>query len=61
MVYNYTRYLVNEKCKCSDDIRRNIIMIGSIIEIFIAILFIVSIFIIPVITRLLAKNSIKIK
>jgi hypothetical protein len=31
-VFQYTRYLVNEKCKCSEDIRREIIMIGSLIE-----------------------------
>jgi len=31
-VFQYTRYLVNEKCKCSADIRREIIMIGSLIE-----------------------------
>lgn len=32
LVFQYTRYLVNEKCKCSSDIRREIIMIGSLIE-----------------------------
>jgi hypothetical protein len=35
VTYNYTRYLVNEKCKCSDDIRRDIIMSGSLIELII--------------------------
>jgi hypothetical protein len=45
-VFKYTRYLVNEKCKCSTDIRREIIMIGSIIEIIlIFILFILHIII----------------
>lgn len=40
----YTRRLVNEKCKCSEDMRREIIMVGSIIEfVLIFILFIVSI------------------
>jgi len=32
IVFQYTRFLVNEKCKCSVDIRREIIMIGSLIE-----------------------------
>lgn len=32
--FRYTRHLVNEKCKCSEDMRREIIMIGSIIELF---------------------------
>jgi len=45
-VFVYTRRLVNEKCKCSVDKRREIIMIGSIIEfILIFILFIVGIII----------------
>jgi hypothetical protein len=43
-VFIYTRRLVNEKCKCSEDTRREIIMIGSIIEfILIFILFILGI------------------
>jgi len=32
VVFQYTRYLVNEKCKCSTDMRREFIMIGSLIE-----------------------------
>jgi len=45
-VFVYTRRLVNEKCKCSVDKRREIIMIGSIIEfVLIFILFIVGIII----------------
>lgn len=43
-VFKYTRSLVNEKCKCSVDIRREIIMIGSIIELLlIFVLFILHI------------------
>lgn len=48
MVFNYTRYLVNEKCKCSDDIRREIIMIGSIIEIIFFILTLLTVIILPI-------------
>lgn len=45
-VFKYTRYLVNEKCKCSVDMRRDIIMIGTVIEIFlIFVLFILHIII----------------
>lgn len=45
-VFIYTRKLVNEKCKCSEDSRREIIMIGSIIEfLLIFILFIAGIII----------------
>lgn len=42
IVFQYTRYLVNEKCKCSADIRREIIMIGSLIEF--ALIFILFLF-----------------
>lgn len=44
VVFRYTRYLVDEKCKCSADMRREIIMIGSIIElILLVILFILGV------------------
>lgn len=49
MALDYTRYLINEKCKCSEDIRREIIMIGSVIEIFFILLLLLSLLIIPVI------------
>jgi len=42
IVFQYTRFLVNEKCKCSSDIRREIIMIGSLIEF--ALIFILFLF-----------------
>jgi hypothetical protein len=43
-VFRYTRYLVDEKCKCSTDMRREIIMIGSMIElILLVIVFILSV------------------
>lgn len=42
VVFQYTRFLVNEKCKCSADIRREIIMIGSLIEF--ALIFILFLF-----------------
>lgn len=37
----YTRRLVNEKCKCSEDIRREIISIGSIIIFMLLFFFVV--------------------
>lgn len=55
MVLNYTRYLVNEKCKCSEDIRRDIIMIGSIIEIVLIMLILLTALILPI---LLASVSV---
>jgi hypothetical protein len=52
-VFRYTRALVNEKCKCSVDSRREIIMIGSVIEIIlIFILFILQFIIIVVLSTM---------
>ena len=46
-VFKYTRALVNEKCKCSTDNRREIIMTGAIIEfILIFMVFLVNIIIV---------------
>jgi len=50
-VFKYTRALVREKCKCSEDNRREIIMIGSIIEfVLIFILFLLNIIIVVIFT-----------
>jgi len=50
-VFRYTRYLVNEKCKCSTDMRSEIIMIGSVIEmILIFIIFALQIIIFTVLS-----------
>jgi len=44
VVFRYTRYLVDEKCKCSVDMRREIIMVGSLIElVLLVILFILGV------------------
>lgn len=52
-VFRYTRALVNEKCKCSVDSRREIIMIGTVIEfILIFILFIVHIIIVFILSTM---------
>ena len=32
--FDYVRYLTNEKCKCSEDISRDIISIGTMISLF---------------------------
>lgn len=51
MTFEYVRYLINEKCKCSEGVSRDIIMIGTMIEL---VLFVVALFtgiIIPVLTE----------
>jgi hypothetical protein len=45
----YTRYLINEKCKCSEDIRREIVMWGSIVEMIIIVQALLLSLIIPII------------
>jgi hypothetical protein len=49
MTLDYTRYLVNEKCKCSEDYRRELIMAGSIVEIAILLLVLLVIIVLPII------------
>lgn len=59
VVFQYTRYLVNEKCKCSADMRREIIMIGSFIEfalIFILVLLKIIVFTIFIVIYNIIKN-----
>ena len=52
-VFRYTRALVNEKCKCSVDSRREIIMIGTVIEfILIFILFILHFIIVFILSTM---------
>ena len=36
--FDYVRYLMNEKCKCSEDLRRDIIAIGTMISLFLFII-----------------------
>ena len=48
LVFKYTRALVNEKCKCSVDSRREIIMIGTIIEFILIFLLFIAQFLIIV-------------
>jgi len=49
MVLIYTRFLVNEKCKCSDDIRREILTAGAIIEIIVLFIGLLLVVILPII------------
>lgn len=48
MILEYTRFLVNEKCKCSDDIRRELITAGSLLEIIVLLFALLVMIIIPV-------------
>lgn len=45
----YVQYLVNEKCKCSADIRREILLYGSIIEFIIILQVLIMALFLPII------------
>lgn len=49
MVLDYTRYLINEKCKCSEDMRREFILVGSTVEVIILVLIFLVIIVLPLI------------
>lgn len=49
--FMYVRYLINEKCKCSEDISREIIMIGTFIELVLFFVTILTAIVIPVLTN----------
>lgn len=48
VIIDYTRYLVNEKCKCSEDVRREFVMAGSIVEISLLLLILFVIILLPI-------------
>lgn len=48
IILDYTRFLIKEKCKCSEDFRRELIMIGSLIEIVIMVVILLVIIILPI-------------
>lgn len=45
----YVRYLINEKCKCSEDMRRELIMWGSLIELIMIVQVLLLSMIIPIV------------
>jgi hypothetical protein len=51
LTFEYVRYLINEKCKCSEGISRDIIMIGTMIELILFVVALFTIIIIPVLVE----------
>lgn len=51
LTFEYVRYLINEKCKCSEDWRREIIMVGTMIEFILFFIALLTGIIIPVLTE----------
>ena len=59
--FDYVRYLMNEKCKCSEDLRRDIIAIGTMISLFLFIILLFTIIIIPILISTLTNLFAKIQ
>jgi len=59
--FDYVRYLMNEKCKCSEDLRRDIIAIGTMISLFLFITLLFTIIIIPILISTLTNLLVKIQ
>lgn len=49
MTMTYTRTLISEKCKCSEDIRRELIFAGSTIEMILIVLLLLVLIVFPII------------
>jgi predicted PurR-regulated permease PerM len=52
--FDYVRYLTNEKCKCSEDISRDIISVGTMISLFLFLTMLFTIIIIPILLSTLS-------
>ena len=53
--FDYVKYLTNEKCKCSEDISRDIIAIGTMISLFLFLTLLFTIIIIPTLLSTLSN------
>ncbi len=52
--FDYVRYLTNEKCKCSEDISRDIISVGTMISLFLFLTLLFTIIIVPILLSTLS-------
>ena len=53
--FDYVNYLTNEKCKCSEDMTRDIIAIGTMISLFLFLTLLFTIIIIPILISTLSS------
>ena len=53
--FDYVKYLTNEKCKCSEDMSRDIIAIGTMISLFLFLTLLFTIIIIPILLSTLSN------
>jgi predicted PurR-regulated permease PerM len=59
--FDYVRYLTNEKCKCSEDLSRDIISVGTMISLFLFLTLLFTIIIIPILLSTLSNLLNKIE
>jgi len=52
--FDYVRYLTNEKCKCSEDMSRDVIAIGTMISLFLFLTLLFTVIIIPILISTLS-------
>jgi predicted PurR-regulated permease PerM len=52
---------MNEKCKCSEDLRRDIIAIGTMISLFLFMVLLFTVIIIPILISTLTNLFVKIQ
>ena len=52
--FDYVNYLTNEKCKCSEDMTRDIIAIGTMISLFLFLTLLFTIIIVPILISTLS-------
>lgn len=53
--FDYVRYLTNEKCKCSEDLSREVISVGTMISLFLFLTLLFTIIIIPILISTLTN------
>tara|TARA_B100000795_G_scaffold219317_1_gene173603 strand:+ start:18263 stop:18892 length:630 start_codon:yes stop_codon:yes gene_type:complete len=53
--FDYVRYLTNEKCKCSEDMSRDVIAVGTMISLFLFLTLLFTIIIIPILISTLSN------
>jgi len=59
--FDYVRYLTNEKCKCSEDMSRDVIAVGTMISLFLFLTLLFTIIIIPILLITLSNLLDKIE
>jgi predicted PurR-regulated permease PerM len=52
--FDYVRFLTNEKCKCSEDMSRDVIAVGTMVSLFLFLTLLFTIIIVPILISTLS-------